>query len=332
MSFDKQRRQIAFWARHLNRKGFVAARSGNLSLRVDHDKVLITSHDSYLGFLEKNEVLLTDLDANVLEGDLSPAVEKDLHLGIYKSFDDVRAVIHSHSPLTTAYFHYFTSLNTFSFESRFYLGALQVVPQYTPTVTDIAPVISALEKSSIVVLQNHGVVSMGKDFKEAYGLMELLEEQAKVNFMIRSSQIPAETQSEKSALLSEDKVLKRHKLLSEDHVRYLMELVNNDREAQELGKRHGLSCTLAVKIQDTGKVARFHYVEGSITGVDNDQDAEFLITGKEDLLKMIFNGEIDPFVASTQGKVKTQGDFAKMSRWYPALLRTFKLWENAPVE
>jgi len=37
-------------------------------------------------------------------------------------------------------------------------------------------------------------------------------------------------------------------------------------------------------------------------------------------------------VASTQGKIKTEGDFTKMSKWYPVLVRTFQLWEEAPVE
>jgi len=72
----------------------VTARSGNISRKVDDDKILITSHNSYLGFLDEDEVLLTDLDANVLDGRFEPAVEKDLHTGIYKKLNDVNAVIH----------------------------------------------------------------------------------------------------------------------------------------------------------------------------------------------------------------------------------------------
>ena len=99
-----------------------------------------------------------------------------------------------------------------------------------------------------------------------------------------------------------------------------------------MGKKYGLTCTFAVKSLGSGQRVRFHYENGRITEVDSNEDAEFIITGEEEVLKRIFNGEIDPFVASTQGKVKTEGDFARMSKWYPALVRTFKLWENAPVE
>jgi len=334
VSYDYERKAMAFWARQLNQRGFVTARSGNLSLKADHEKILITSHDSYLGFLEEDEILLTDLDANVIEGDLPPAVEKALHMGIYRRLNEVKAVIHAHPPFTTAYFNYFTALDDFSFESKFYMGQIQIVPQYTPTVTDVEPVISALEKSAIVVLQNHGVVSIGQDFKAAYGLVELLEEQAKVNFAVRAAHIPPQQAVKKHEPLMGDqrRSQKTHKLLSEAHIQYLMELINHDKEAQALGKKYGLTCTLAVKNLDSDQLVRFHYENGRITKMDRIEDAEFIITGKEDVLKRIFNSEMDPFVAATQGKVKTQGDFSRMSMWYPALVRTFKLWENAPVE
>ena len=187
MSFEKEKKDVVFWARLLNERGFVTARSGNVSLKVEDRKLLITSHDSYLGFLDTDEVLVTDLDANVLEGNAEPAVEKDLHTGIYKRLEGVNAVIHSHAPFATAFFHYFDTLESYSFESRFYLGEVRVIPQETPTVTDVEPVISALEDSAVVVLKNHGVVAVGESLKSAFGLMEVLEEQARVNLAVKAS-------------------------------------------------------------------------------------------------------------------------------------------------
>lgn len=334
MKFEKEKKEIIFWAKLLNERGFVTARSGNISLRAGDNKILISSHDSHLGFLETKEILLTDLDSNVLEGDLDPAVEKDLHTGIYKSFDDVNAVIHSHAPFTTAFFHYFDSLDLFSFESRFYLGEVPTVPQHTPTVTDVGPVMSALKNSSIVVLQNHGVVSVGENFKSAFGLMEVLEEQAKVNLALKAIPITREQDLGKKKSKHPVKKIssKRYRLLSKEHSERLMEIVNNDDQVQELGKQHDLTCTLAVKNKDSGDVSCFFYEEGKIVKINNNENADFLIIGKKDILRKVFNREIDPFVATTQGKVTTQGDFAKMSRWYPVMVRTFELWARVPVE
>jgi L-fuculose-phosphate aldolase len=185
MKYDKYKKEIIYWANLLNQREFVTVRSGNISLKVGEDKILITSHDCYLGYLDKEDILLIDLKGNVLEGDKEITSEKKLHLGIHSKFKDIYAVLHAHPPYTIAFFNYFKKLNIFSFEAKFYLGKVPVIPQKTPIVIDTKPVISALENSNIIVLKNHGVISIGKDFKEAFSLIELLEAQARVNLLLR---------------------------------------------------------------------------------------------------------------------------------------------------
>ena len=156
-----------------------------MSHRIAPDKILITAHDSYLGHLEEEDVLLIDSKGQVLEGRRETTSEKGLHLDIHRAFPSHEVILHAHPPYTVALFHYFKSLDIFSFEAKFYLGNVAVIPQESPTVTDTKPVVEALEGSQIVVLKDHGVVSVGKDFKEPFSLIELLEEQAKVNLTIR---------------------------------------------------------------------------------------------------------------------------------------------------
>ena len=329
MKFEQEKKQIIYWANLLNERGLVSARSGNISFKVEEGRILITAHDSYLGQLDEQEIILIGLDGKTAATGYEPTSEKNMHLDIHNKFKDTKVILHAHSPYTTAFFHYFNELELFSFEAKFYLGKIPVIPQNTPTVTDTEEVIEALEVSNIVVLKDHGVVAMGKNFKEAFSLIELLEEQAKVNLLLRGSAIKS------NQLLPEEKKQNQkesYRLLSSEHAQRLKELVNNDKEAQELGKKYGLTCTLAVKNKNTGEVMRFSYQEGKIISVDNKDDADFIIIGGEEILKKVFNREIDPFVASTQGKVTTKGDFSKMSKWYPVLVRTFKLWEQAPVK
>ncbi|UCD15642.1 MAG: class II aldolase/adducin family protein [Candidatus Omnitrophota bacterium] len=329
MSYKRETSQIVSWAHLLNKRGFVTARSGNISYKVDENKILITSHDCYLGFLEEKDILSLDLRGGEQKDKKEVSSERFLHLEIQKKFKDVKVVLHTHSPYTTAFFNYFDDLEKFCFEVKFYLGNVLVIPQETPTVTNIEPVIKALENSNVVVLKNHGVVAVGSSFTEAFSLIELLEEQAKVNFAIKGAigTVAAPTQKVKERMSH----LSRYKMLSGEHIERLVELVNNDQEVQELGRKYDLTCTLAVKNQDKDEAVCFYYEKGKIVKVDNSQTAEFLIIGEEEILKKVFNREIDPFVASTQGKVKTKGDFAKMSRWYPVLVKTFSLWERAPV-
>jgi L-fuculose-phosphate aldolase len=185
MDLDKERKEVIWWARLLNQRGFVTARSGNISYKIAPDKILITAHDSYLGHLEEEDVLLIDSKGKVLEGRRDTTSEKRLHLDIHSAFSDCRVILHAHSPFTVALFHYFEGLDIFSFEARCYLGNIPVIPQDSPTVTDTEPVVEALKGSQIVVLKDHGVVSVGRGFKEPFSLIELLEEQAKVNVTMR---------------------------------------------------------------------------------------------------------------------------------------------------
>ncbi len=330
--YEKEKERIIYWARKLNERGFVTARSGNISLKVDKG-ILITSHDCYLGELMPRDILLVDSKGEVLEGEREITSEKDLHLEIHKKFPKIQVVLHAHSPYTVAFFYYFDKLDVFSFEAKFYLGSIKVVPQHTPTVTEVEPVLEELENSNIVVLAQHGVVSVGADFKGAFSLIELLEEQAKVNLMLKVARLQSrKVTSGKNTILKEGNAGEKYRLLSKEHIQRLVELVNGDDQAQDLGKKYGLTCTLAVKDTDSGMCVCFHYKDGKIVKTDTDENAEFVIAGTSGVLKKIFNREIDPFVASTQGKVKTKGNFAKMSRWYPVLVRTFQLWKQAPVE
>jgi L-fuculose-phosphate aldolase len=343
MNLDEAKKEFIYWSQLLNEKGFVSARSGNVSCKIAPDQLLISSHDCYLGHLRPQEVLWTDMNGCLREGSGEVTSERDLHLYIHNTFKDVRVVLHTHSPYTTAFFHYHTRLDIFSFEAQFYLGEVSVVPQETPTVTYIEPILKVLQDTNIVVLKNHGVVAVGATFKEAFSLIELLEEQARVNLLIKSQSHPPTPRLRKAGKVTRSQVeekkgkkdtsiRKRYKMLSKEHRERLVEIVNTDIRARELGKKYDLTCTLAVKNQDTGESMRFCYEKGEIIRTDTSDEAEFVITGKAEILKKVFNRHIDPFVAQTQGKVKTKGDFSKMSKWYPVMVHTFKLWEQAPVE
>ncbi|MBD3245779.1 MAG: hypothetical protein GF333_02085 [Candidatus Omnitrophica bacterium] len=330
MTEEKKKTEIIRWAERLNQRGLVSARSGNLSCKDGRGNLFVTAHDSYLGDLSPQEIVRIDLAGKKIEGGPDPTSESSLHCGIHRRFPEMDAVVHAHSPWTTAFFHYYRTLEIFSFEARFYLGQLPVIAQETPTVTDPEPVLNALDTANIVVLQHHGVVTAGKDFREAASLVELLEEQARVNLMLRRPFADAE--KEDSPDREEAVQKKTYPMLSVAHRERLAEIVNGDEEVQRLGRKYGLTCTLAVRNQENGKTMRFQYQRGRIISVDEARDAEFVIIGNEPVLKKVFNRQLDPFVALTQGKVKTKGDFSKMSRWYPVMVRTFQLWEQAPVE
>jgi methylthioribulose-1-phosphate dehydratase len=77
-------------------KGWLSATSGNLSARYG-DNILITGSGKHKGFLSEKDFLLLNLDGEIIEGSGKPSGETQYHLQLYKKFEKVNAVIHTHS-------------------------------------------------------------------------------------------------------------------------------------------------------------------------------------------------------------------------------------------
>ena len=86
--------------RRLHAQGWVAACDGNVSLRTGK-RILITPGGRYKGLVRADEIAEMDLDGRVLSG--HPSSERVMHLEIYRSCPEARAVVHAHPPFATAW-------------------------------------------------------------------------------------------------------------------------------------------------------------------------------------------------------------------------------------
>jgi len=332
--YKAKREEILFWARELANKSFLSGPVGNISARVNKDKFLITTHNAYLGYLEEDEIVLIDKSGNVLDkSDYKPTSELTLHLGAYKS-EAVNAVIHAHPAFTTAFYSRFGNLEINNFESRLYLSNITALEQDGPIVTDVKPVLEALKTGNIVVLKKHGIISVGADFKQAFSLIQMLEETCKVNIALK--QIPS-TDSTPLPTYAVDRGIGRntgkiYELFSPEHIDKIVSLVNEDSQIKEKGKSLDLTTKLAIKVDEDNKIYNFHFNKGNIDKVTNDDTAEFIISGSIVYWRLVFSRKLDPFAATTQRKLKLKGDMAKLSRWYAPFNRIFDLWKLAPAK
>jgi L-fuculose-phosphate aldolase len=156
----------------------VTGRSGNLSLRLRKDNILITKTGSCIGSLKSGDIISIGLNEKDSFKKKLASSEYPLHRLIYQNFLH-QAVIHCHPPLSNAYFTLHSSLEALTFEARHSLGKVLALPQKTITVTKPLAVIKALKKNNLVFLKNHGVVSAGSNFQEALFLIETLESSVK---------------------------------------------------------------------------------------------------------------------------------------------------------
>ncbi len=331
MIINRVKKEIIASGKLLWEKDLASGLNGNISSRVDNKKYFITGRGTCLGRLSTADIVLTDVEGNVY-GKGKPSSEKTLHTAIYKNFPEVQAVIHTHLTYAGGFFHVNDTLTPSTFESRLYLGEVKCVAQFTPTVTDIAPVIEALKKNNIMVLKNHGVLAMGKNLFDCFLLIQCLEEAVKMDVV---SQIYRQVSSEKFQVSSknkEQKESKRFKLFSKEQIDEIVRLVNADEQLKKLGESTNMTMRLAVKLDETGQAYCFDFEKGKIKNVSNDDNAEFVVSAPEKVWRAVFAREIDPFVATTQKKMILKGDFAKISKWYAPCSRLFELWQQAPVE
>ena len=70
--------------RRLWQRGYVAANDGNISVKIDADRLLATPTGESLGFMNPDDLLLCDLEGKVLSGDRQPSSELLRHLEVYR--------------------------------------------------------------------------------------------------------------------------------------------------------------------------------------------------------------------------------------------------------
>ncbi|MDP1824325.1 MAG: class II aldolase/adducin family protein [Archangium sp.] len=175
------REDIVRHCRLLHQRGYLAANDGNVSSRLDGNRVLVTPSGVHKGFLEPGDLIVVDLKGNKLSGTREPTGEIALHLRALAQRPDATAVVHAHPPLAIAMSLTKKKLDGILPEVTLSLGRLQVVPYARPLTDDLAKAVAAaLEHSDAVILERHGTVAVGRTIAEAYGQTERIEHASQV--------------------------------------------------------------------------------------------------------------------------------------------------------
>ncbi|MDX6657887.1 MAG: L-fuculose-phosphate aldolase [Solirubrobacteraceae bacterium] len=181
-----EREQVATACLHLAATGLVHHTAGNVSVRAG-DRVAITPTGADLAALTAADVTLIDLAGRVIEGDLAPTSELDLHLAVYERYG-AGAVVHTHAPVSTALSCVLDELPCVHYEMLMLGGAVRVAPYQTFATPELAAAaVEALDGRTAALLANHGTIAFGTDLDAAVRATELLEWAATVYW--RAAQI-----------------------------------------------------------------------------------------------------------------------------------------------
>lgn len=101
MTEQEQKIEMVNLARSLFERGYTVGGAGNLSVRLDENRILVTPTGSSLGRLEADRLSVLDMQGNVLSGD-KPSKESVFHLAMYQKNPACQAIVHLHSTYLTA--------------------------------------------------------------------------------------------------------------------------------------------------------------------------------------------------------------------------------------
>jgi L-ribulose-5-phosphate 4-epimerase len=179
---EKLRKTV--WELHMElpKNELVKWTGGNVSAR-DPETGYVVIKPSGLRYeeMQPEHMVITDLDGNVIEGDLKPSSDTASHLYIYRHRPDLNGVVHTHSPYATAF-----------------AAANKPIPVYLTAIADEfgGPipcggfaliggeeigkiVVETIGASPAVLLKNHGVFTVGKTATGAVKAAIMVEDVAK---------------------------------------------------------------------------------------------------------------------------------------------------------
>jgi len=189
MNEYKLKEQICEIGRRLYAKGFAAANDGNITVRLNDKEVLCTPTMVSKGFLKPEDICKVDYEGKQLAGTKRRTSEVLLHLVVYKTRPDVRAVVHCHPPHATAFGVAHEPIPKCVLpEVEVFLGEVPMARYETPGGQKFADTILPYVKDcNTIILANHGTVSFGPSVEAAYFNTEIID--AYCNILILARQL-----------------------------------------------------------------------------------------------------------------------------------------------
>ncbi len=181
------RADIVEVGRRMYARGYTASNDGNISVRLDDRRLLMTPKSVCKGFMTPEMLCITDLEGRKLAGERDPSSEMQMHLEVYRQRPDVRAVVHAHPPIATGFAVAGIPLDRAVLaEVVTTLGSVPIAEYATPSTRELPEAVRKYVKAHDgMLLANHGALTLGSDVYAAYYKMETIEHFAHISLVAR---------------------------------------------------------------------------------------------------------------------------------------------------
>lgn len=159
------------------RYGMTTTSGGNLSIMDEEGRMWITPGGVDKGTLRREDIVCVHRDGTI-EGRHKPSSEYPFHRAIYAARRDVRAIVHAHPPTLVSFSAARIPVQTRVMPNAWLIcGECPVVPYALPGSEELGRKIADqfAGGSHVVLLENHGTVTVGSDIFEAFMRFETLD-------------------------------------------------------------------------------------------------------------------------------------------------------------
>lgn len=172
--------------RRLYDRGLTTTSGGNISMRVSDEIILITPSATDKGRMKWQEVGIMTMTGENLTPALKPSMESEMHLSVYRKKADIKAIVHAHPVFASSYTATKNDIDTtLTAEAAAILGKPVMVPYALMGTADLASIVSEnIERSRVLLLENHGILTAGAGILQAFDLIEVLENAARMTLIV----------------------------------------------------------------------------------------------------------------------------------------------------
>ena len=184
---EQHRHDLCLVGRWMYERGYIVAAEGNLSVRLDANRILATPTCINKGMMTPSDLVVMDMEGRHLQGDRKISSEAGMHLLFYRMRSDVQAVCHGHPATATGFAVAGQGLDQALLpEVVVSLGKIPLVRYATPGTADLSAVLEPyVPHYDALLLANHGAVTCGPDLLTAFFRIEIVEHFAKITLAAR---------------------------------------------------------------------------------------------------------------------------------------------------
>lgn len=180
-----RREEVAYFMRRLYRQGLTTCSGGNISFRLDDGTVLLTPSGLDKGELKAEQIAMFSPEGQNLTPHLKGSIETGMHLSVLQKRPDVTAIVHAHPVTATSFAAMNMDINChLTAEAYAILGTPKRAPYCIMGSEGLAGIVAdCLSDTDVALMQNHGVITVGKTLLQAFDRLEVLESAAKMTWI-----------------------------------------------------------------------------------------------------------------------------------------------------